>query len=56
MNFWYKQLRIGIHNALTIVYVVVGTHAFAGVSYLLLPLLASIILPYSMMLPASMQL
>ncbi len=45
----------GVH-APAIVYAVAGTHAFAGVSYLLLPLRASMILPYSMMLPASMLL
>ncbi len=46
---------ISVH-AHTIVHAVAGSYAFAGVSYLLLPLLASMTLPCSMMLPASMLL
>jgi hypothetical protein len=47
----------GVH-ALALVLAVACTHAFAGVSYLLLALslLAYMILPYSVMLPASMLL
>jgi hypothetical protein len=49
--------RTGVY-ALALVHAVAGTHAFAGVSYLFLalPLLAYMVLPYSMMLPAPMLL
>jgi hypothetical protein len=45
-------------SALALVHAVAGTHAFTGISYLLLaqPLLAFMILPYYIMLPASMLL